>query len=101
MFSLLGDQELTHYGIHILWLVSRKEKGISKLSVLWQTVFFRIIGGFWCSFLGQVDLLGVAFESPTIATGYGAYIAQVCMFCVCPILNYLIVIIIILIIEYN
>jgi 20S proteasome subunit beta 7 len=26
--------------------------------------------------LGQVDLLGVAFESPTIATGYGAYIAQ-------------------------
>ncbi|KAH6931613.1 hypothetical protein HPB50_026122 [Hyalomma asiaticum] len=27
-------------------------------------------------FLGQVDLLGTAFESDTLATGYGAYIAQ-------------------------
>jgi hypothetical protein len=32
-----------------------------------------------CSFrfLGYVDKLGVAFEAPSIATGYGGYIAQV------------------------
>jgi hypothetical protein len=28
-------------------------------------------------FLGYVDKLGVAFEAPSIATGYGGYIAQV------------------------
>lgn len=29
------------------------------------------------SFLGYVDMLGVAYEAPTLATGYGAYLAQV------------------------
>lgn len=28
------------------------------------------------SFLGYVDLLGVTYSASTIATGYGAYIAQ-------------------------
>lgn len=28
------------------------------------------------SFLGYVDLLGTTYQSPTIATGFGAYIAQ-------------------------
>jgi 20S proteasome subunit beta 7 len=28
------------------------------------------------SFLGYVDLLGTTYQSSTIATGYGAYIAQ-------------------------
>lgn len=28
------------------------------------------------SFLGYVDLLGVTYEATTLATGYGAYIAQ-------------------------
>ena len=28
-------------------------------------------------FLGYVDKIGVAYEAPTIATGYGAYIANV------------------------
>uniref|UniRef100_A0A663DM72 Proteasome subunit beta n=1 Tax=Aquila chrysaetos chrysaetos TaxID=223781 RepID=A0A663DM72_AQUCH len=27
-------------------------------------------------FLGYVDMLGVAYEAPTLATGYGAYLAQ-------------------------
>ena len=31
------------------------------------------------SFLGYVDRLGIAYEAPSIATGYGAYIAQVHM----------------------
>lgn len=30
------------------------------------------------SFLGYVDKLGVAYEAPTVATGFGAYLAQVC-----------------------
>ena len=29
------------------------------------------------SFLGCVDKIGIAFEAPTIATGFGAYLAQV------------------------
>lgn len=28
------------------------------------------------SFLGCVDKIGVAFESPTVSTGFGAYLAQ-------------------------
>nr|XP_005613761.1 proteasome subunit beta type-4-like [Equus caballus]XP_008513237.1 PREDICTED: proteasome subunit beta type-4 [Equus przewalskii] len=28
------------------------------------------------SFLGYVDMLGVAYEAPSLATGYGAYLAQ-------------------------
>lgn len=28
------------------------------------------------SFLGCVDKIGIAFEAPTIATGFGAYLAQ-------------------------
>lgn len=33
-----------------------------------------------CSFLGYVDKLGVAYEAPTVATGFGAYLAQVSPF---------------------
>lgn len=29
------------------------------------------------SFLGCVDKIGIAFEAPTVATGFGAYLAQV------------------------
>nr|ACI67336.1 Proteasome subunit beta type-4 precursor [Salmo salar]ADM16064.1 Proteasome subunit beta type-4 precursor [Salmo salar] len=37
-----------------------------------------LIGGFYNdeSFLGYVDKLGVAYEAPTVATGFGAYLAQ-------------------------
>ncbi|XP_069497881.1 proteasome subunit beta type-4-like [Ambystoma mexicanum] len=47
----------------------------SRMNPLWNTI---VIGGF-CngeSFLGYVDKLGVAYESPTIATGFGSYLAQ-------------------------
>ena len=30
-------------------------------------------------FLGYIDKIGVAYESPSVASGYGAYIAQVCI----------------------
>uniref|UniRef100_A0A4W5RF09 Proteasome subunit beta n=1 Tax=Hucho hucho TaxID=62062 RepID=A0A4W5RF09_9TELE len=31
---------------------------------------------YFSSFLGYVDKLGVAYEAPTVATGFGAYLAQ-------------------------
>ena len=31
-------------------------------------------------FLGYVDKIGVAYEAPSVASGYGAYIAQVGQF---------------------
>ena len=34
------------------------------------------------SFLGCVDKIGIAFEAPTIATGFGAYLAQVRNTCI-------------------
>ena len=33
--------------------------------------------GVYVSFLGCVDKIGIAFEAPTISTGFGAYLAQV------------------------
>lgn len=48
----------------------------TKMNPLWNTL---VVGGF-CegkSFLGYIDKLGVAYEDGTIATGYGAHIAQV------------------------
>lgn len=35
------------------------------------------------SFLGCVDKIGIAFEAPTISTGFGAYLAQVRGNCLC------------------
>ena len=39
------------------------------------------------SFLGCVDKIGVAFEAPTISTGFGAYLAQVSSNCVVAAFN--------------
>uniref|UniRef100_A0A665U2K0 Proteasome subunit beta n=1 Tax=Echeneis naucrates TaxID=173247 RepID=A0A665U2K0_ECHNA len=36
-----------------------------------MSIIFRL-----SSFLGYVDKLGVAYEAPTVATGFGAYLAQ-------------------------
>jgi len=47
----------------------------TKMNPLWNTV---IVGGMQDGepFLGYVDKLGVAYEAPSVASGYGAYIAQ-------------------------
>lgn len=47
----------------------------SKVDPLWNSL---VVGGFRNGerFLGYVDLLGTTYESSTIATGYGSYIAQ-------------------------
>lgn len=49
----------------------------SKINPLWNAV---LVGG-WDNnkaepFLGYVDLLGTTYSSPTLATGFGAHIAQ-------------------------
>jgi 20S proteasome subunit beta 7 len=49
----------------------------SKINPLWNSI---LVGG-WDQvksepFLGYVDLLGTTYSSPTLATGFGAHIAQ-------------------------
>lgn len=47
----------------------------SKFNPLWNTL---TVAGFknGQAFLGSVDKIGIAFEAPTIASGFGAYLAQ-------------------------
>ncbi|EMP27969.1 Proteasome subunit beta type-4 [Chelonia mydas] len=83
--ELLGDgHSYSPKAIHS-WLTRAMYSRRSKMNPLWNTV---VIGGFYngernenlhhsvFSFLGYVDMLGVAYEDPTLATGYGAYLAQ-------------------------
>ncbi|XP_075763575.1 LOW QUALITY PROTEIN: proteasome subunit beta type-4 [Pelodiscus sinensis] len=73
--ELLGDgHSYSPKAIHS-WLTRAMYSRRSKMNPLWNTV---VIGGFYSgeSFLGYVDMLGVAYEDATLATGYGAYLAQ-------------------------
>uniref|UniRef100_A0A8C4Z7Y3 Proteasome subunit beta n=2 Tax=Gadus morhua TaxID=8049 RepID=A0A8C4Z7Y3_GADMO len=73
--ELLGDgHSYTPKALHS-WLTRVMYNRRSKMNPLWNTV---VIGGFYKgeSFLGYVDKLGVAYEAPTVATGFGAYLAQ-------------------------
>ncbi|XP_028649775.1 proteasome subunit beta type-4 isoform X1 [Erpetoichthys calabaricus] len=73
--ELLGDgHSYSPKAIHS-WLTRVLYNRRSKMNPLWNTI---VIGGFYNgeSFLGYVDKLGVAYEAPTIATGFGAYLAQ-------------------------
>lgn len=50
------------------------DRGWCKLyHVAFRCILINIDG---FSFLGYVDLLGTTYEASTLATGYGAYIAQ-------------------------
>uniref|UniRef100_A0A1W7R9W2 Proteasome subunit beta n=1 Tax=Hadrurus spadix TaxID=141984 RepID=A0A1W7R9W2_9SCOR len=57
------------------WLTRILYNRRSKFDPLWNTF---IVGGIQDGepFLGQVDKIGTCFETPTVATGLGAYIAQ-------------------------
>ncbi|CAN0079486.1 unnamed protein product [Lampetra planeri] len=76
---VIDDQVLEdgHYytpkAIHS-WLTRVMYNRRSKFNPLWNTI---VVGGFHKgeSFLGYVDKLGVAYESPVVATGFGAYLA--------------------------
>ncbi|KAM9168957.1 proteasome subunit beta type-4 [Mergus octosetaceus] len=73
--ELLGDgHSYSPKAIHS-WLTRVMYNRRSKINPLWNTV---VIGGYYNgeSFLGYVDMLGVAYEAPTLATGYGAFLAQ-------------------------
>ncbi|XP_055521438.1 proteasome subunit beta type-4 [Leucoraja erinacea] len=73
--DLLGDgHSYSPKAIHS-WLTRVMYNRRSRMNPLWNTV---IIGGInnGESFLGYVDKLGVAYEAPTVATGFGAYLAQ-------------------------
>uniref|UniRef100_A0A8C5R1Q9 Proteasome subunit beta type-4 n=1 Tax=Leptobrachium leishanense TaxID=445787 RepID=A0A8C5R1Q9_9ANUR len=73
--ELLGDgHSYSPKAVHS-WLTRVMYNRRSKMNPLWNTV---VIGGLYEgeSFLGYVDKLGVAYEAPTIATGFGAYLAQ-------------------------
>ena len=57
------------------WLTRVMYNRRTKMNPLWNTV---IVGGMQDGepFLGYVDKLGVAYQAPSVASGYGAYIAQ-------------------------
>ncbi|RDD40828.1 Proteasome subunit beta type-4 [Trichoplax sp. H2] len=58
------------------WLTRILYNRRTKINPLWNNI---IVGGYdenEGSYLGYVDKLGVAYQAPTIATGYGSYIAQ-------------------------
>jgi len=57
------------------WLTRVMYNRRTRMNPLWNTV---IVGGMQdgAPFLGYVDKLGVAYEAPSLASGYGAYIAQ-------------------------
>jgi 20S proteasome subunit beta 7 len=65
----LGPSQIYEYLSNIMY--ARR----SKIDPLWNSL---VVGGYkdGKSFLGYVDLLGTTYSSSTIATGYGAYIAQ-------------------------
>ncbi|XP_053134215.1 proteasome subunit beta type-4 [Hemicordylus capensis] len=73
--ELLGDgHSYSPKAIHS-WLTRAMYSRRSKMNPLWNTV---VIGGYSNGegFLGYVDMLGVAYEAPSLATGYGSYVAQ-------------------------
>jgi len=57
------------------WLTRVLYNRRTKINPLWNTI---LVAGIQDNepFLGYVDKLGVAYEAPTLACGYGAYIAQ-------------------------
>lgn len=57
------------------WLTRVHYNRRSRFNPLWNTT---VIGGIENGepFLGYVDKIGTAFEAPSVASGYGAYIAQ-------------------------
>ncbi|KAF8793779.1 Proteasome subunit beta type-4 like protein [Argiope bruennichi] len=57
------------------WLTRSMYNRRSKLDPLWN---IYVVGGMQDGkpYLGLVDKIGTAFEAPSIATGYGSYLAQ-------------------------
>jgi len=58
------------------WLTRVMYNARSKFSPFWNRLVVAGMEGGTTPFLGYVDLLGIAYEAPSIATGLGAYMAQ-------------------------
>ncbi|GFS92090.1 proteasome subunit beta type-4 [Nephila pilipes] len=75
------DEECLNDGFNLkprslhCWLTRAMYNRRSKLDPLWNVY---VVGGIQDGkpFLGLVDKIGTAFEAPSIATGYGSYLAQ-------------------------
>ena len=48
----------------------------TKIDPLWNVILIAGLDGEEKPFLASVDLLGTTFSSPTLATGFGAHLAQ-------------------------
>ncbi|KAI9704213.1 MAG: Proteasome subunit beta type-7 [Candelina mexicana] len=48
----------------------------SDFNPLWNQILVAGLGGYDKPFLSSVDLLGTTFSAPTMATGFGAHLAQ-------------------------
>lgn len=48
----------------------------TDINPLWNVILIAGLDGSDSPFLASVDLLGTTFESPTLATGFGAHLAQ-------------------------
>lgn len=68
--SRLQPREIHQYLSRVLY--ARR----SKVNPLWNQLVIGGVGNDNTPFLGLVDLYGSAYQDNTIATGYGAYIAQ-------------------------
>jgi len=66
----LGPTEIHEYLSQVMY--ARR----SKMNPLWNSLLVGGVDSSGSKFLAYVDLLGTTYSSSTIATGYGAYIAQ-------------------------
>jgi len=73
--SVMGDGHHLSSSQIYEWLTRLMYARRSKMDPLWLAL---LVGGWEKGqpFLAHVDLLGTTYTSPTLATGYGAYIAQ-------------------------
>jgi len=79
--QMMIDEEILDDGISMppaavhTWLTRILYYRRSRFNPLWNTV---IVGGFHdgMPYLGSVDKIGIAFEAPSVACGFGGYLAQ-------------------------
>ena len=67
---------VTHSPPQIYIPISQMYKRRSDINPLWNQILVAGLDGDEKPFLASVDLLGTTFSSPTLATGFGAHLAQ-------------------------
>lgn len=74
-YSGNGTNTLNAKNLHT-YLSKVMYKRRSDMNPLWNAILVAGLDAQDKPFLSSVDLLGTTFSSPTLATGYGAYLAQ-------------------------